>query len=405
MKRILSALAAVLSLTAAPLAAAETAHDRAHIALMETALRSPPGAQAMPPKTLAQRMVELNVPGVSIAFIEDGKVKWTRAYGVADATDRRPVTPQTLFQAASMSKAVAAAGALVLVDKGRIDLDEDVNRRLKAWQVPPSAFTATEKVTLRRLLSHTAGLTVSGFPGYASDKPVPTLVQLLNGQPPANTPAVVSFEPPGQGFAYSGGGFEVAELVMTEAAGKPFPELIERLVLKPAGMTRSTFVQPLPANRMKASASGHGVRGLVIPGAHNTYPEHAAASLWTTPGDYGRFMIALQNAYAGNRPALLRQVTARTMVTPVDGNYGLGVVVSGRGGRPTFEHGGSNSGFQCNFLAFLDGSRQGIVVMTNADAGGLLVRDITYTLSEAYGWPPPPGGPIRRAPYVPTPAK
>jgi len=406
MKRIVTAIAAILAL-AGPAAAAPSASDRAAIAAVEGRL-TPATVDAAGPayKTLAARMAELKVPAVSIAFIEDGRVKWARAYGVADAAEGRPVTPDTLFQAASMSKMVAATGALRLVEQGRLDLDEDVNGRLKSWQVPASPFTAVEKVTLRRLLSHTAGMTVSGVPGYAAGKPIPSVVQILDGQPPANTPAVRSFEQPGQGFA-SGGGYTVAQLLMVEALGEPFPTLIERLVLRPAGMRRSTFAQPLPERLVGASASGHDPKGAVIPGARNVYPEYAAASLWTTPSDYGRFMISLQNAYAGRHSALLRQGTARTMMTPVAGDYGLGVAPGRIGVRPTFGHGGGNRGFQCNSFAFLDGSRQGVVVMTNSDVGGVLAGEITRALAAVYGWgePAPPSGAFRRAPYIATAAK
>jgi CubicO group peptidase (beta-lactamase class C family) len=408
MKLLAAALAAVLALVVAAPAIAETAQDRSRIAAIETSLRPARAPADAAPKSLTQRMAELNVPGVSIAFIEDGKVAWARAYGVADASDRRPATPETLFQAASMSKALAATTALRLVEQGRLDLDEDVNRRLKGWQVPESPLTAMEKVTLRRLLSHTAGLTVSGFPGYALGKPVPTTVQILNGEPPANTAPIRSFEAPGGAYAYSGGGFTVAQLLIEQAGGEPYPKLVERLVLKPAGMRRSTMAQPLPPKLIGASSAGHGVRGLVIEGGRHTYPEYAAAGLWTTPSDYGRFMIALQNSYAGKRPGLLRPATARTMLTPVDAGYALGEVVGTRGGRPTFEHSGGNAGFVCNSFAFLDGSRQGAVVMINGDAGGALLGEIFRAIAQVYGWgdpgPRPPGA-ARRAPDVPAAPK
>ena len=307
--------------------AAPSAADKAAIAAYETRL-------GLADKALAQRMAELNVPGVSVAFIEDGKVRWARAYGVAEAGRKRPVTPATLFQAASMSKAIAAATALRLVDQGRLTLDDDVNARLKSWKVPDSPFTAERKVTLRALLSHTAGMTVSGFPGYAADKPVPTTVQILDGAPPAITPAVRSWETPGR-YAYSGGGYTVAQLLIGDAGGKPYPDLGQALVLRPAGMKRSTLAQPLP-NRLEAkAASGHTEKGAVIPGARNTYPEYAAAGLWTTPSDYGRFLIALQDSWSGRRGALLSRASAQAMMTPVDpgAGYGLGLAVARRGGH------------------------------------------------------------------------
>ncbi|WP_293381071.1 serine hydrolase [Phenylobacterium sp.] len=404
----LPSLVVALVLGVAGLArAAPSPADQAAIAAFETHLT--PASAKTPPdtKTLAERMAELKVPGVSVAFIEDGKVKWTRAYGVAAAGRSQAVTPDTLFQAASMSKALAAAAALRLVDQGKLDLDSDINTHLKAWKVPDSPYTAEKKVTLRELLSHTAGLTVSGFPGYEAGKPVPTTVQILDGAPPSNTPAVRSFEPPGA-YAYSGGGYTVAQLAIVEAGGKPYPALLDELVLRPAGMRQSTFSQPLPAALIGKSASGHDRKGEVIPGARHTYPEYAAASLWTTPSDYGRFYIALQGAYAGRPHALLSPASAKAMMTPVDANYGLGLELGHWGGHPFIQHSGGNAGFQCNALALLDGPRQGVVVMTNSDVGGQLAMEITRAVAAAYGWgeqDPATRGSPRRAPMVPPAAR
>jgi len=398
-KTLLLVVAWTLALTGFA-AAAPSAKDQAAIAAFEASV----GAAASA-KPLAARMAELKVPGISIAFIEKGKVKWTRTYGVV-AMGGAPVTADTLFQAASMSKAVASAAALRLVEKGKLSLDEDINTRLTAWKIPPGPYTAERKVTLRRLLSHSAGLTVGGFPGYAPGKPVPATVQILNGEAPSNTPAVRSWETPGR-YAYSGGGYTVAQLAITEAGGKDFPSLLEALVLRPAGMRQSTFVQPLPAKLVPRAASGHR-RGEVIPGARNTYPEYAAAGLWTTPSDYGRFLISIQNAHDGRRGALLRPASVQAMLTPVDPEvgYGLGFNLGKLGGHPLFRHGGSNEGFQCNATAFLDGERQGVVIMTNADAGGRLGGEIFDAVAKAYGWGSvfegggTPAAAGRRAPFV-----
>ncbi|WP_372784108.1 serine hydrolase domain-containing protein [Phenylobacterium sp.] len=409
MKFAAALLAALLALTGAARAAEPSPADRAAIAALETRI-SPMAvsAEGAAPRTLAVRMAELKVPGVSVAFIENGKVKWTRTYGVAAAGGTQPVTPETLFQAASMSKAFAAAAALRLVEQGRLDLDEDINDRLKTWKVPPSPYTAEQKVTLRRLLSHTAGLTVSGFPGYQAGTPVPAILQILDGTPPSNTPAIRSFETPGGAYAYSGGGYVVAQLAIIEAGGKPYPELLEELVLRPAGMRQSTFVQPLPEGLVRRSASGHDAKGAVIPGGRNTYPEYAAASLWTTPSDYGRFLIGLQDSHDSRPHALLRPSSAKAMMTPVDANYGLGLALGRQGGHPYIQHGGGNAGFQCDAFAFLDGSRQGLVVMTNSDVGGILASEIRRAVAKAYGWgdqDPATRGSPRRAPYFPPAAK
>ncbi|HEY2358142.1 MAG TPA: serine hydrolase domain-containing protein [Phenylobacterium sp.] len=409
MKLAAAVLATLMALAGAARAAEPSPVDQAAITALETRL-SPMAvsAEGSAPRSLAVRMVELKIPGVSVAFIENGKVKWTRVYGVAAAGGTKAITPTTLFQAASMSKAFAATAVLRLVENGRLDLDEDVNSRLKAWKVPPSPYTAEQKVTLRRLLSHTAGLTVSGFPGYPAGKPVPTTLQILDGTPPSNTPPIRSFEAPGGKYAYSGGGYVVAQLAIVEAGGRPYPELLDQLVLRPAGMRESTFAQPLPEASVGRSASGHDRLGAVIPGGRNTYPEYAAASLWTTPSDYGRFLISLQDSYAGRPHTLLSQSSAKIMMTPVDDNYGLGLAIGRQGGHPYIQHGGGNAGFQCDAFAFLDGTRQGLVIMTNGDAGGVLTSEIRRAVGAAYGWgeqDPATRGSPRRAPYLPAAAK
>lgn len=391
--------AMLAGLSSAAASAAElNARDRAAIDALEqrvVPLPGPRGAGGV--ATLAERMAQTKVPAVSVAFIEDGQVKWARAYGEALAGSGRKATPETRFQAASMSKAVAAAGALRLVDQGRLSLDEDVNKRLKAWRVPAAASPSGE-VTLRQLLSHTAGLTVDGYPGYAAGTAVPTIVQSLSGAAPANTAAVRSFAAPGAQMAYSGGSYSVVQLLMTEAASSRFPQLMERLVLRPARMHRSGFHQPLSKAERAGAASGHTADGAPIAGGGNIYPELAAAGLWTTPSDYARFLIALQDSWIGKPGALLKPETARAMMTPVLSGYGLGVTVVERDGRRAITHGGSNEGFRCVFLAFLDESRQGLVIMTNGDEGGRLAAGLQRTIAQAYGWndtsgPPPPRAP------------
>ncbi|MGA3205869.1 MAG: serine hydrolase domain-containing protein, partial [Bryobacteraceae bacterium] len=178
-------LAALAASTALSLNAADL--DR--IQRVENGLRPPVTIKGQPvaTMTIAERLKFYHVPGVSVALINGGKVEWARGYGLTSADGGKPVTAETLFQAASISKHVAAMVALHLVDAGKLSLDEDVNLKLRSWKVPDSEFTKTEKVTLRRLLNHSAGLTVHGFPGYEAGTPVPTLVEVLDGKKPANT--------------------------------------------------------------------------------------------------------------------------------------------------------------------------------------------------------------------------
>lgn len=342
--------------------------------------------QPSAPMTIASRMEHYKVPGVSVAFFDHGQILWTRAYGLADVAAKRPVTPDTLFQAASISKPVAALAALRLVQEGKLSLDENVNDKLKTWKVPDNEFTEKEKVTIRRILSHSAGLTVHGFPGYAAGEPLPTLVQILNGEKPANTEPIRVDVVPGTLWRYSGGGYVVLQTLLDDVTGKPFPQLMSELVLKPAGMTHSTYEQPLPKNLGPEAATPYRPNGDPVTGGWHTYPEMAPAGLWTTPSDLARVAIEVQNEYAGKSSKILSQSMARQMLTHQMGSWGLGFGLESTGNKPSFSHGGANEGFRCNLFAYTDGG-QGFAVMTNSDNGGELTEEIYRAVAKEYGWP------------------
>jgi CubicO group peptidase (beta-lactamase class C family) len=372
---VFAALAVVVTIQ--PSAAVRT--DRA--SRVEQGLRGPNVIKGQPPElhSLADRMATLKVAGVSIAVVDEGKVAWARGYG--QTGDGTAVSADTLFQAASLSKPVASMVALRLVDLGTLSLDEDVNVKLKSWKVPVSAAADGVPVTLRRLLSHTAGLTVGGFPGYAAGAPVPSLVQLLDGAAPANSSAVRIDVKPGTIYRYSGGGYEVMQLLVEDVTGQPFAEVAKRLVLTPLGMTRSTFEQPLTAARLAAAAAGHDEKGSVIPGKRHTYPELAAAGLWTTPSEYAQVVLEMQKPGRVLKPA-----TVDTMLTPVLEAYGLGFGVEGAGDQAAFAHGGSNRGFKCQVRGYRRQPR-GAIVMTNADLGGRLAGEVMRAIAVEYEWP------------------
>ena len=332
---------------------------------------------------LADRMAALRVPGVSVAVIHAGKIEWARGFGVASFGGAE-VDPNTLFQAASISKAVTAMAVLRLVQAGQLDLDKDVNQYLRTWKVPANSFTDKTKVTMRELLTHTAGMTVHGFPGYASDARLPTLVQILNGEKPANTPAITVDMVPGTEWRYSGGGFVVAQLALQDVTGEPFPAFMKENVLGPVGMGRSTYEQPLPQRRMGEAAMAYRQNGQAVPGGPHVYPEMAPAALWTTPSDLARYAMEIQKALAG-KSTVLSAAMAREMVTPGKGKWGIGIGTGGSPAHRYFEHSGANDGFQCNLVAYNDGD--GAVIMTNSDNGGQLAAEILRTIAYEYKWP------------------
>jgi len=336
-----------------------------------------------PPATasIADRMAELNVPAASVAVIDGGRIVWAEAWGTADVATGRPATPGTLFQAASISKPVAATAALQLVEEGKLDLEVPVNTYLRSWKVPESPFTAVEFVTLRRLLTHTAGLTVHGFPGYARSAEIPDAVAVLEGR--GNTAPVQADVTPGSTWRYSGGGYTVVQVLLSDVTGKPFASLMRERVLAPAGMTSSTYEQPLPEARWTEAATGYRPDGEPVEEGWHVYPEQAAAGLWTTPTDLARWGLAILDAYDGKQGGVIEPETARAMLTAGMGHYGLGPGI-GEDGK-WFGHGGSNEGFRCQLVVFLDG--RGAAVMTNGDRGGELIPQILATLALQYDWP------------------
>jgi len=336
--------------------------------------------------TLADRMALYKVPAVSVAFVENGKVAWARAYGVADVSARTGATTETLFQAASISKPLAALAVLRLVQDGKLALDEDVNLKLKSWKVPENEFTKTEKVTLRRLLTHSAGMTVSGFPGYASTDTVPSTVQVLNGEKPANTAPVRVDVEPGKMMRYSGGGFTIMQHLVGDITGKPFPQVMREFVLEPAGMTASTYEQPLPAAMIAKAALAYQRSGDAVKGGPHTYPEMAAAGLWTTPSELAKVAIDLEAAFAGGSSRILSTESIKQMLTHQRDGYGLGIAVSGEGQTLRFGHSGSNAGYRCQWIHY-PARRQGVIVMTNSDAGGDVIVELLRAISAEYDWP------------------
>lgn len=273
-----------------------------------------------------------------------------------------------------------------MVEEGLLSLDAPVNEQLSGWKIPDNALTARTPVTLHHLLSHTGGLTVSGFPGYAAGADLPTVEQILNGAAPANTPPVVVDLAPGLRQRYSGGGITVVQLLMTQVAGADFTDLMQTRVLGPLGMSASAYAQPLPEALADHTATGHRADGEATPGRFHTYPELAAAGLWTTPSDLSRFVIGLNDAYTGRSEVVLQQPTARAILTEVRDGWGLGLKVAGQGRDLRYSHSGSNDGFRAMMVGFPE-RNQGVVIMTNGDLGGVLIASLLQAIAAEYDWP------------------
>jgi CubicO group peptidase (beta-lactamase class C family) len=368
----------------APAVSAETAK---HIEHVEAGLLPPMvvGGDPHPAHRLQARMAEWHVPGVSIAVIHNGAIEWNRGFGVM-SVGGQAVTAETLFQAGSISKPVAALAALKLVQQGKLSLEANVNTELRNWKLSDAPEAKGKPVTLRELLMHTGGTTVHGFPGYANDAPVPTLVQVLNGEDPANTEPIRIQAEPGSKWNYSGGGITIMQQMMIDATNEPFPKLMHDMVLAPIGMTHSTYQQPLPTELKFLAAVPYQADGKPVPGGAHTYPEMAAAGLWTTAGDLARYVIEIQRSMRGEANHVLSKEMTQQMLTPGLGSWGLGVAIDGAEARPYFTHGGSDAGFEAIFVAYEDGG-DGAVVMTNAQGGSRLASEVLRSIAVEYGWP------------------
>lgn len=335
--------------------------------------------------SLEERMVHYKVPGVSIAFLENHQIAGTLTIGVADHETGQLVDENTVFQAASISKPVFATTLMRYRQEHDIDLDLDVNLLLSRWHLPPHDWQATDSVTLRRLLSHSAGTTVHGFGGYAAGEVIPDLVNVLDGQKPANSAPVVVDIKPGSQFRYSGGGTALAQLAFEDKAGDTLLNISERLVFSPLEMTRSTYAQPLTPEFATNAARPYRASGEPVEGGAHTYAARAAAGLWTTPSDLMRLASATQLSYKGETSSWLDQASAREMLTMQQEPLGIGFFLNGSGEKSSFSHGGANEGYRANFFALTD-SGSGIAIMTNSDNGGSLIKEIMIRVSEIYGW-------------------
>jgi len=340
--------------------------------------------EPLPSNKLSDRMANLHVPGVSVAVIHAGKLEWARGFGVT-VIGGPAVAPATVFQAASISKPVTTLAVLHLVQAGKLNLDTDINQYLTSWKLPENKFTQQSTVTLRKLLTHSAGVTVHGFGGYATDAPLPTLVQILNGEPPANNEPIRVDILPGTQWRYSGGGFEIVQQAVVDVTGMPFAKLMHDSVLQPLGMKHSTYEQPAPATLLTHAATPYREDGSPVKGGPHVYPEQAAAGLWTTPSDLARLAISVQKSLSGAPGGVLPLGTAHAMLAPVSGQQALGFRVGGSTSNKYFTHGGANEGYRCELVAYQNGD--GAVVMTSGDAGWEVLSDVVRTIAYEYHWP------------------
>jgi CubicO group peptidase (beta-lactamase class C family) len=352
----------------------------------------PDAEQLADPLTLAARMELYKTPGVGIAVVNGNQLEWAQSYGIMDQNTGQPVTSETIFEAASTSKFVTAVLALHLVQNGTIDLDQDVNETLKSWQVPENEFTQKEKVTLRRLLTHLAGMPSTNFDHDASGN-YPTLLDVLNGAPPAlNQPAVPELEPGAQ-WQYSNVGYDVIQLLLEDVTGKSFDAIAKEILFDPLGMANSTFTYPLTADRQAREAMPHDGLGVSLkPAMHNTALAHGG--LTTTPTDLAKLTAEIMRSYQGESDRILSQATAKMLfhneldldprMFGMPLSEGLGVLLMNLEGGFAFAHPGSNlPGLNCWLIGWPERGTA-VVVMTNGAQGELLAMEIIAAMNQLY---------------------
>jgi len=337
------------------------------------------------PWTIQERMEFYHVKAVSVAVITDYKIAWAKAYGWADDSLKIAATPQTLFQAASISKSLNAVGVLKLVQDKKIDLYADINNYLTTWKFPYDSLSKGKKISTANLLSHTAGLTVHGFEGYTRGRPLPTLPQILDSAKETNSPPVRSMYAPGIKSEYSGGGIEISQMIVMDVTHQPYDRYMYDNVLKPLGMTGSTYQQPPVDKKPELLATAYRPNGKRVPGGYNVYPEQAAAGLWTNPTDLAKYIIETQLALEGKSHKVLNQETTRLRLTPyIDKLAALGVFIADMDSVKYFTHGGANEGFRSIYYGSMEGGN-GVVVMVNSDNGDIM-NEVVNSVGKVYGF-------------------
>ncbi len=349
-------------------------------------IEPPVWSQEGEPATILERMEYHRVPGLSVAVINGERIEWARGYGVLEAGKEEPVTTESIFQACSISKHVAMVGTLRLIQEGMLDLDEDANRYLKSWKLPPNGGWQP-RVTLRQLLGHTAGLVYNWYRGFRRGEPVPTLLDVLEGRPPANTPPVRVMMLPGSRFRYSGSHYSVLQQLLVDVTGTPFPELMRALVLEPLGMNDSNYDQGYPDTRPESVAVGHYTGGGPVYGKWRVIPEMAGAGLWTTPSDLARLALEIQRAHQGRSSQFLgKEFVDEALRAQIEDGFGLGTQLEGKGESGRFGHSGGNIGYACLSTAYTERGF-GAVAMTNGEDGWAVIQELFRAVAREYAWP------------------
>lgn len=347
---------------------------------------------------IVDRMKYYNVPGVSIAVIKDYQIDWAKAYGLADTTLQIPITTETMFSAGSISKFVMAVAALKMVEDGQIDLNAPINQYLTSWKITENELTQMKPITLRMLLSHSAGTSQTSYFGFTPDQALPTIVEILNGEKISGTRKVVVNSEPDKEFRYSGGGSMIAQMALMDVSGESFEDLTHKLIFDKLEMSNSTFGQPLP-HKFEKQVSWAYSSASWFKGMPYVYPQQAAAGLYSTPIDLAKFFIDVQKSFLGKGQVLGEEIT-KAMLTPQKevsfGAYreqiGIGPFLIQRSDNKDdsegiyFEFTGVNAGFLAYGIGSLTGGNGVIIMLNSGDDVNGMGKEIRRSVAKVYGW-------------------
>lgn len=338
-------------------------------------------------KELKNNLEKHNVAGISIAVLRDFHLAYAQCEGFISSESQQPLWPDSLFQAASISKVLTAVLSLILVEKGKLHLDKPVNNYLTSWQLPETDWTRENPVTIRHILSHFSGINVPTYQGFSNNAPIPSLKNVLNGTVPSNAPAVIAEKPADQAFAYSTGSFAVLQTLLQDVTGECFETLVQRELLQPLNLHRTVFAQPLPTDLQKNAACGHRSGGELVPGNWFVYPTQAGSGVWTTPTDLAKFALHLQRILADNSAGLLQPQMLREMITPYrEPFFGLGFALyNDKGPGLSFGHTGNTEGFRSMFIAH-ETSGCGAFILANSDNADPVIKEVINQIATTEGW-------------------
>ncbi|WP_100643565.1 serine hydrolase domain-containing protein [Alteromonas facilis] len=364
---------------------------------IENGLRAPVAFENESIETYSvyERLAHYKVPAISFALIEKGEIAWAQAYGTTSATSEEKVTVDTAFQAASIAKPVTAFGVMRMKDESIININKDINQYLTSLTLPETEFTIDAKISFKNLLDHTSGLTGGGYQGYVNNSPIPSDVQTFLGQGPATNPATEIEAIPNTQVLYSGAGYTLAEIALSDVFDRPFESIMDEWVLSTLQMKNSSFAMEHPNKPGVQTAMGHDSKGSQIEGGWRRHPEQAAAGLWSTPSDLAKLALEMTNAFNGNSK-LLSKASAHEMLTKVlpeqdlaaqfGGHPAMTFVINGENEEFLFKHAGGTFGYRC-FLIMYPNTGKGAVFMTNSDAGFSVGLEMLRAASDVHHWP------------------